>query len=102
MAIKTIDALVDGGKATPGPPLGPSLAPLKMNIGEIVADVKTIFEGEKGSIYIGKEVGHNSKGDNNVFVGNSAGYENMKGNYNLFLGHSAGYHNQGGSRNIFM
>ncbi|MCK5233966.1 MAG: 50S ribosomal protein L11 [Candidatus Aenigmarchaeota archaeon] len=51
MAIKTIDALVDGGKATAGPPLGPSLAPLKMNIGEIVAAIN-----EKTKAFAGMKV----------------------------------------------
>jgi len=39
-----IEALVEGGKATPGPPLGPALGPLGVNIGEII---KTINEKTK-------------------------------------------------------
>ena len=35
----TIKALVDGGKATPAPPLGPSLAPTKVNIGQVIAAI---------------------------------------------------------------
>jgi large subunit ribosomal protein L11 len=35
----TIKALVDGGKATPAPPLGPSLAPTKVNIGQVIATI---------------------------------------------------------------
>ncbi len=31
-----VEALVEGGKATAGPPLGPALGPLKLNIGEVV------------------------------------------------------------------
>ena len=45
-----IEALVDGGKATPGPPLGPALGPLGVNIVEIIKAVneKTkYFEGMK-------------------------------------------------------
>ena len=41
---ETIEALVEGGKATPGPPLGPALGPLGVNIGEII---KTINEKTK-------------------------------------------------------
>jgi len=44
----TILALVEGGKATPAPPLGPSLAPTGLNIGQVIATIneKTkSFEG---------------------------------------------------------
>jgi large subunit ribosomal protein L11 len=36
---KTIDLLIEGGKATPAPPLGPALSPLKVNIAEVVAKI---------------------------------------------------------------
>lgn len=35
----TIKALVEGGKATPAPPLGPALAPTKVNIGQVIAKI---------------------------------------------------------------
>ena len=35
----TVEALVDGGKASAGPPLGNQLGPLKVNIGKIVAEI---------------------------------------------------------------
>jgi len=34
-----IEALVDGGKASAGPPLGPALGPLGVNIGQIVNEI---------------------------------------------------------------
>ncbi|MEM4265037.1 MAG: 50S ribosomal protein L11 [Thermoplasmata archaeon] len=34
-----VEVLVDGGKATPGPPLGPALGPLGVNVVEIVKSV---------------------------------------------------------------
>ncbi|MBW3013599.1 50S ribosomal protein L11 [Candidatus Woesearchaeota archaeon] len=36
MAKETIEALVEGGKATAGPPIGPALGPLKVNIAAVV------------------------------------------------------------------
>lgn len=36
---KTIDVIVDGGKATAGPPLGPSLGPMGVNAGAVVAKI---------------------------------------------------------------
>jgi len=35
----TIPAMVEGGKATAGPPLGPALGPLGVNIGQIIAKI---------------------------------------------------------------
>ena len=35
----TIQALVDGGKATAGPPLGPVLGPMGVNISQIIASI---------------------------------------------------------------
>lgn len=37
--MKTVDAIVDGGKASAGPPLAPALAPLGVNIGQVVAKI---------------------------------------------------------------
>jgi|SRR3990170_337338 len=47
---ETLDVLVDGGKATAGPPLGPALGPMGVNIMEIVKainDRTKSFEGMK-------------------------------------------------------
>ena len=51
----TIKALVDGGKATPGPPIGPALGPLGVNVGQIVAKINektAAFEGMKVPVKI--------------------------------------------------
>ncbi len=45
-----LEVLVDGGKATPGPPLGPALGPLGLNIVEVLKAINERtknFEGMK-------------------------------------------------------
>jgi len=39
MPESVIDALVDGGKASAGPPLGPALGPTGINIGKVIATI---------------------------------------------------------------
>jgi large subunit ribosomal protein L11 len=39
MASSAVEVLVEGGKATAAPPLGPALGPLGVNIGLVVADI---------------------------------------------------------------
>ncbi|MCL5434497.1 MAG: 50S ribosomal protein L11, partial [Candidatus Marsarchaeota archaeon] len=39
MANITISGLIEGGKATAGPPFGPALGPLGVNIGAIIAEI---------------------------------------------------------------
>jgi large subunit ribosomal protein L11 len=39
MSKKTISLLVQGGKATPAPPVGPALAAAKMDIGKVIGDI---------------------------------------------------------------
>jgi large subunit ribosomal protein L11 len=45
---KTIDVIVDGGKATAGPPLGPALGPLGINAGKVVADINNATKDFSG------------------------------------------------------
>jgi large subunit ribosomal protein L11 len=51
MAKESIDALVAGGKATAGPPLGPALGPMKVNIGQVIAKIN-----EKTKDFAGMQV----------------------------------------------
>ncbi len=46
--MKTIDVIVDGGKASAGPPLAPALAPLGVNIGQVVAKINEETKGFSG------------------------------------------------------
>jgi len=51
MATETIEVLVEGGKATAAPPLGPALGPLGVNIGEVVGAIN-----EKTKVFAGMKV----------------------------------------------
>lgn len=48
MPKETVEALVEGGKATAAPPLGPALGPKGVNIGLVVAEINKKTEGFKG------------------------------------------------------
>lgn len=39
MATQTVETLIQGGKATAAPPLGPALGPTGVNIGQVVAEI---------------------------------------------------------------
>jgi large subunit ribosomal protein L11 len=60
MAKETIEILIDGGKATPGPPLGPAIGPLGINMMQVVEQInqKTAdFDGMKVPVKIIVDVG---------------------------------------------
>jgi len=48
MSKEKIDVMVKGGEATPAPPIGPALSPLKVNVGEIVAAINEKTKTFKG------------------------------------------------------
>jgi large subunit ribosomal protein L11 len=48
MPNQTVETLVEGGKATAAPPLGPALGPLGVNIGLVVAEINKKTEAFKG------------------------------------------------------
>ena len=47
----TVKVLVEGGKATPGPPIGPALGPLGLNVAQVVAKIN-----EKTGAFVGIKV----------------------------------------------
>jgi len=50
-----VKVLVEGGKASPGPPLGPALGPLGVNVGQIVAKINeatSSFSGMKVPVIV--------------------------------------------------
>ena len=48
MATQKIEILIEGGKATAAPPLGPALGPTGVNIGQVVADINKKTADFKG------------------------------------------------------
>ncbi len=51
MATEKVEVMIQGGKATAAPPLGPALGPLKVNIGEVVNSIN-----EKTKSFAGMQV----------------------------------------------
>ena len=51
MASQTVEALVEGGKASAAPPLGPALGPLGVNVGQVVLEIN-----KKTSLFNGMQV----------------------------------------------
>ncbi len=49
--VDTVEALVDGGRTSAGPPLGPALGPKGVNIGQVIAKIN-----EKTKAYDGMKV----------------------------------------------
>ncbi len=48
MAKQTIEILIEGGKATAAPPLGPALGPTGVNIGQVVSEINKKTSDMKG------------------------------------------------------
>ncbi len=62
MATETVEALIEGGKASAAPPLGPALGPLGVNIGQVIAEINKKTDSFKGmQVPIKVEVDKSSK-----------------------------------------
>ncbi|MDI6724888.1 MAG: 50S ribosomal protein L11 [Methanobacterium sp.] len=60
MAKETVEILIEGGKATPGPPLGPAIGPLGINMMQVVEQINSKtsdFAGIKVPVKIIVDVG---------------------------------------------
>jgi len=59
MPKQTVDALVEGGKASAAPPLGPALGPMGVNIGQVVAEINSQYLGQTVPVLV--EESHKGK-----------------------------------------
>jgi large subunit ribosomal protein L11 len=60
MAKETVEILIDGGKATPGPPLGPAIGPLGINMMQVVEEINkktSDFSGMKVPVKVIVDIG---------------------------------------------
>ncbi|MCZ3365029.1 MULTISPECIES: 50S ribosomal protein L11 [Methanobacterium] len=60
MAKETVEILIEGGKATPGPPLGPAIGPLGINMMQVVEQINektSDFDGMKVPVKVIVDVG---------------------------------------------
>lgn len=48
MSETTVSALVEGGKASAGPPIGPALGPTGVNIGQVISEINQKTQDYKG------------------------------------------------------
>jgi len=64
-----IDALVEGGEASAGPPLGPALGPLGVNVGEVVSRINEETSGYQGMEVPVKVIVDEDSGEFDIEVG---------------------------------
>ncbi len=69
MATETVEALIEGGKATAAPPLGPALGPLGVNIGQIIIEINKKTSSFKGMQVPIKVIVDKSTKEFNITVG---------------------------------
>ena len=48
---ETVEALVNAGKASAGPPLGPSLGPSGVNVKEVIDQTRSSILSQNGKIF---------------------------------------------------
>jgi large subunit ribosomal protein L11 len=75
---KIIDVIVEGGKATAGPPLGPALGPMGINAGKVVADINSATKDFSGMKVPVKVIVDTAKKEYRIEVGSPPTAELIK------------------------
>jgi len=91
MSKKEINAIVDGGKATAGPPLGPALGPMGINAGAVVAQINELTKAFSGMKVPVRVIVDTVSKSFEVEVGTPATSELIKKNANVEKGHKTAW-----------
>ena len=83
MAKQTIESIVDGGKASAGPPLGPALGPLGINIGDVINAINEKTKSFDGMKLPVKVVVESDTKEFEIFVGSPSTSQLIKKETNL-------------------
>jgi len=75
---KIIDVIVEGGKASAGPPLGPALGPMGINAGKVVADINSATKDFSGMKVPVKVIVDTAKKEYRIEVGSPPTAELIK------------------------
>jgi large subunit ribosomal protein L11 len=86
MAKEIVDVLIEGGKATAAPPLGPALGPLKVNIGQVVADINKKTADFKGMKVPVKVIVDTETKEYNIEIGTPPTSQLIKSELNIQKG----------------
>jgi large subunit ribosomal protein L11 len=87
MGKKEINAIVEGGKATAGPPLGPALGPMGINAGQVVAKINEMTKAFSGMKVPVKVIVDTASKSFEVEIGTPATSELIKKNAKIEKGH---------------
>lgn len=86
MAKETVEVLIEGGKATAAPPLGPALGPLKVNIGNVVSDINKKTADFKGMKVPVKVIVDTESKEYNIEIGTPPASQLVKSELNIKKG----------------
>lgn len=86
----TIPAIIEGGKASAGPPLGPALGPLGVNIGAIIGEINEKTKGFAGLRVPIKVIIDKASKSHRIEVGSPPTGELIKGELGIEKGRKGG------------